>query len=342
MKKAGSGRKAVRHFRRSSVIRSWVRKDPGYRFVFAPRSQAVAALPTLRARLHARVRRLLVQGREQVAHRPWQAVAATLVVGVMAGLGAMAAWQHAEMKAQTAGTEQIRHDAQRELNAMSARLAELQAQAIRLNAVGQRLVDASGLQGGEFNFSAPVGQGGGGPASDISPMQMKSGLDAVQAQFDNAGGQLAVLDSLLASRTAKGSLERAIAPTEHSYVTSTFGARADPFGGGEQFHKGIDFAARVGDPVYAVADGVVSFVGQRTGYGNVIEVDHGNGYVTRYAHNSQLLKQVGDLVRAGTEIAKAGSTGRSTGAHVHLEVWKDGAYVNPAPFLAGRTSVKRG
>ncbi|MBS0226311.1 MAG: M23 family metallopeptidase [Proteobacteria bacterium] len=277
-----------------------------------------------------------------MARTPYRALAAALVVGLVGGLAAMAAFDHAELAAQTAGTELIRRDSQRELNAMSARLAELQAQATRLNAVGQRLVDASGLQGGEFNFSAPIGQGGGGPASDITPAQMRSGLDAVQAQFDSAGGQLTVLDTLLASRTAKGSLDRAIAPTANSYVTSTFGARADPFGAGEQFHKGIDFAARVGDPVYAVADGVVSFVGQRTGYGNVIEVDHGNGYVTRYAHNSQLLKQVGDLVRAGTEIAKAGSTGRSTGAHVHLEVWKNGAYVNPAPFLAGRSSVKRG
>ncbi|WP_338064159.1 M23 family metallopeptidase [Solilutibacter silvestris] len=310
--------------------------------MFHPRMHAVSAQPGLRARLHAATQRLLARGGQRLSRSPYRTLAAALMVGLMTGLGAMAAFQHAEVVAQTAGTEQIRHDAQRELNAMSARLAELQAQATRLNAVGQRLVDASGLQGGEFNFSAPVGQGGGGPASDISPAQMRSGLDAVQGQFDSAGSQLKVLDSLLASRTAKGSLEHAIAPTAHSYVTSTFGERADPFGAGAQFHKGIDFAAQVGDPVYAVADGVVSFVGQRTGYGNVVEVDHGNGYVTRYAHNSRLLMKVGDLVRAGTEIAKAGSTGRSTGAHVHLEVWKDGAYVNPAPFLAGRSSVKRG
>lgn len=342
MKKTGSGYKAVRHFKRPRVSRSWVRKDPGYRFVFHPRFHVEAPVSSLGSRLRATAQRLLARGGQRLARAPYRALAAALVVGLMGGLAAMSAFDHAELAAQTAGTEQIRRDSQRELNAMSARLAELQAQATRLNAVGQRLVDASGLQGGEFNFSAPIGQGGGGPASDITPAQMRSGLDGVQAQFDSAGGQLTVLDTLLASRTAKGSLERAIAPTAHSYVTSTFGARADPFGAGEQFHKGIDFAAQVGDPVYAVADGVVSFVGQRTGYGNVIEVDHGNGYVTRYAHNSQLLKQVGDLVRAGTEIAKAGSTGRSTGAHVHLEVWKDGAYVNPAPFLAGRSSVKRG
>ena len=342
MKKTGSGYKAVRHFKRASVSRSWVRKDPGYRFVFHPHLHAEAPVSSLGSRLRATVQHLLARGSQQFARTPYRALAATLVLGLMGGLGAMAAFDHAEVAAQTAGTEQIRRESQRELNAMSARLAELQAQATRLNAVGQRLVDDSGLQGGEFDFTAPIGQGGGGPATDITPTQMRSGLDGVQAQFDNAGSQLTVLDTLLASRTAKGSLDRAIAPITHSYVTSTFGARADPFGAGEQFHKGIDFKANTGDPVMAVADGVVSFAGQRTGYGNVIEVDHGNGYVTRYAHNSQLLKQVGDLVRAGTEIAKAGSTGRSTGAHVHLEVWKNGAYVNPAPFLAGRTSVKRG
>ncbi|HEY0136531.1 MAG TPA: M23 family metallopeptidase, partial [Nannocystis sp.] len=106
-----------------------------------------------------------------------------------------------------------------------------------------------------------------------------------------------------------------------------------PLLGGEQFHKGIDFSANTGDPVLAVADGVVSFVGERSGYGNVVEIDHGNGYVTRYAHNSRLGRRVGELVRTGDEIAKAGSTGRSTGAHVHLELWQDGRVVNPRPFL---------
>src|SRR5690606_1098589 len=96
---------------------------------------------------------------------------------------------------------------------------------------------------------------------------------------------------------------------------------------------GIDFDARTGDPVLAVGDGVVSFSGVRSGYGNVVEVDHGNGFVTRYAHNSRNIVKVGDLVRVGQEIAKAGSTGRSTGAHVHLEVWENGRLHNPRRFM---------
>jgi murein DD-endopeptidase MepM/ murein hydrolase activator NlpD len=130
-------------------------------------------------------------------------------------------------------------------------------------------------------------------------------------------------------------------PIADSYITSGFGGRADPFGGGAAFHKGIDFHASMGDPVLAVAEGVVSYAGVRSGYGNVVEIDHGNGYVTRYAHNSRLLVQVGDLVRGGQQIAKAGSTGRSTGAHVHFEVWADGRVVNPSKFL-GRAAVTRG
>jgi murein DD-endopeptidase MepM/ murein hydrolase activator NlpD len=132
------------------------------------------------------------------------------------------------------------------------------------------------------------------------------------------------------------------APVRRSYITSSFGHRADPFGRGRQFHKGIDFNAKVGDPVMAVADGVVSFAGTRSGYGHTVEVDHGNGYVTRYAHNSRLTVKVGDLVRAGQEVAKAGSSGRSTGAHVHFEVWENGRVVNPRKFLASsRAPVAR-
>src|SRR5690606_541760 len=122
-------------------------------------------------------------------------------------------------------------------------------------------------------------------------------------------------------------------PVAGGYVTSGFGGRADPLGGGRQFHKGIDFDARTGDPVLAVGDGVVSFSGVRSGYGNVVEVDHGNGLVSRSANNPRSIVKVGALVRVGQEIAKAGSTGRSTGAHVHLEVWENGRLHNPRKFL---------
>jgi murein DD-endopeptidase MepM/ murein hydrolase activator NlpD len=117
------------------------------------------------------------------------------------------------------------------------------------------------------------------------------------------------------------------------YITSGFGTRSDPFNGGRAHHMGIDFDANIGDPVSAAAGGVVTYAGVKNGYGNVVEVDHGNGYSTLYGHNSRLLVRAGDVVRAGQQIAKAGSTGRSTGPHVHFEVHVNGVPVNPRPFL---------
>jgi murein DD-endopeptidase MepM/ murein hydrolase activator NlpD len=176
------------------------------------------------------------------------------------------------------------------------------------------------------------------PARDL-----RGGMDQLAAQFKASGAQLSVLESLLFNRKLEEDATPSGMPIAHSYITSGFGGRADPFGGGAAFHKGIDFHANLGDPVLAVADGVVSYAGVRSGYGNVVEIDHGNGYVTRYAHNSRLLVQVGDLVRSGQQVAKAGSTGRSTGAHVHFEVWANGAVVNPSKFLGqAGVATKRG
>ena len=246
-------------------------------------------------------------------------------------LQARADKQHTEL-------EQVRRGAQQEINAMAARLGELQAQANRLNALGERLTRVGQLQDGEFDFNEPVGVGGNDATYDMEPAELKEGVDKLGQQFDASGQQLSVLEALLFNRELDKNAMPSRLPIANSYITSGFGGRADPFGGGHQFHKGIDFEADVGDPVLAVADGVVSYSGVRSGYGNVVEVDHGNGYVTRYAHNSTLERQVGDLVRSGQEIAKAGSSGRSTGAHVHFEVWQDGAVVNPRKFLAVTSS----
>lgn len=282
---------------------------------------------------------------QTISRRPLWAACALLGMGLLAGFGLQFSAQQGELaklrnlQAQQAHqTELTRKNAQRELNALSARLAEMQAQATRLNALGQRLVETSGLEGGEFNFDKPVGTGGGGPAFDIPPAAFNQSLNDTQAQLQNTGAQLEVLQNLLSANLAASRFLPSRSPTNSPIITSGFGLRADPFGAGGQFHKGIDFSANAGDPVFAVADGVVSFAGVRTGYGNVIEVDHGNGYVTRYAHNSALSKQVGDLVRRGQEVAKAGSSGRSTGVHVHLEVWKNGGYINPTPFLQSQRS----
>ena len=286
-----------------------------------------------------------------VAQRPGVAFAAVLATGVLLGTGAgvaigMANAQNTESRlaSQQQELEQVRRQSQQEINALAARLGELQAQANRLNALGERLTEAGQLEDGEFDFHGTPGQGGAGVALDMPMSDLTAGLDEVQQQFDASGRQLSVMESLLFDRQLENNAVPSRSPVRRSYITSGFGYRADPFGRGRALHKGIDFDANVGDPVLAVADGVISFAGSKSGYGHTIEVDHGNGYVTRYAHNSRLTVKAGDLVRAGQQVAKAGSSGRSTGAHVHFEVWEHGNVVNPRKFLAdGRAPVaKRG
>ncbi|MCF5937820.1 M23 family metallopeptidase, partial [Xanthomonas perforans] len=212
----------------------------------------------------------------------------------------------------------------------------------RLNALGERLTEMGKLKDGEFDFDEPVGVGGGDePVSDMPVKDLKETLGQVEQQFSASGQQLNVLASLMFDHQLEQNSVPSRMPIRNTYITSGFGGRADPFDGGSAFHKGVDFHANVGDPVLSVADGVVSYAGVRGGYGNVVEVDHGNGYVTRYAHNSRLVVKVGDLVRAGQQVARAGSSGRSTGAHVHFEVWADGRVVNPRKFLGEATPVGR-
>lgn len=278
------------------------------------------------------------------AGNPAVACVLLLAVGVATGAGlrdGVGFAEQARLSAQAEGQGARIDAAQREVNALAARLGELQAQANRLNALGERLTQAGQLEDGEFDFTRPVPLGGVGPVRDMAPSELRAGMHALSTSFRASGEQLSVLESLLFNRKLDAAALPSRAPVVSGYVTSGFGNRADPFGGGSQFHKGIDFNARTGDSVLAVADGVVSYSGVRSGYGNVVEIDHGNGYVTRYAHNSRLLLQVGELVRAGEEVAKAGSTGRSTGAHVHFEVWENGRVINPRQFL-GQMGVKRG
>nr|WP_246071910.1 M23 family metallopeptidase [Lysobacter aestuarii] len=286
---------------------------------------------------------MLDRGHRLGASRPGLYASVLLVAGLGLGLGAAAvgtASLRAQVADQQAQIEDTRREAQREVNALAARLGELQAEANRLNALGERLTRIGQLQDGEFDFEKPVGVGGAGPVEDISRPELDEGLEQLDAQFDAAGEQLSVLESLLFTRQLDLNAVPSRSPVSRSYITSGFGYRADPFRGGRALHKGLDFDANTGDAVFAVADGVVSYSGVRSGYGKVVEVDHGNGYVTRYAHNSRLTRKVGELVRAGQEIAKAGSTGRSTGAHVHFEVWENGRVVNPRNFLNQQSPLK--
>jgi murein DD-endopeptidase MepM/ murein hydrolase activator NlpD len=238
----------------------------------------------------------------------------------------------ARLTAQDAELKAAREDAQREINAIAARVGELQAQANRLNALGSRLTRDGKLSDGEFDFEKTPGMGGAEAVTDVKQKDLLGDLDALQVQFDQSGRQLSVLESMLFNRELELSSTPSRLPAK-GYITSGFGTRSDPFNGGRAHHLGIDFDANTGDPVSAAAGGVVTYSGVKSGYGNVVQVDHGNGYTTLYGHNSRLLVRVGDVVRAGQTIAKAGSTGRSTGPHVHFEVHVEGRPVNPKPFL---------
>lgn len=271
------------------------------------------------------------------------AAVALAILGLSFGAGFAARGANGAAKSEIAqlrselGTQRLalkdaRENAQIEINAIAARVGELQAQANRLNALGERLTRSGKLNDGEFDFERTPGMGGNETASDAPAGDLLKDLNELQAQFDASGRQLSVLESMLYNQQ----LERQSVPSQrpsNGYITSGFGARSDPFSGGRAHHMGIDFDANTGDPVRSAAGGVVSYAGIKTGYGNVVEIDHGNGYSTLYGHNSRLLVRVGDLVRSGQEIAKAGSTGRSTGPHVHFEVHQNGRPVNPRPFL---------
>jgi murein DD-endopeptidase MepM/ murein hydrolase activator NlpD len=237
-----------------------------------------------------------------------------------------------QLQAQRAELKAAREDAQREINAVAARVGELQAQANRLNALGERLTRDGKLSDGEFDFEHQPGMGGAESTEDMPAGDLLKSLDDLQQKFDRSSQQLGVLESMLYDQQ----LQLAAIPNgrpSQGYITSGFGTRSDPFTGGRAHHLGIDFSARTGDPVLAADGGVVSFAGIKSGYGNVVEVDHGNGYSTLYGHNSRLIVRVGDIVRAGQQLARAGSTGRSTGPHVRFEVHVNGRPANPRRFL---------
>lgn len=229
---------------------------------------------------------------------------------------------------------QAREEAQVEINALAARLAEIQAHSNRLNALGERLTRIGKLEDGEFDFDTLPPLGGADEHGEAVPMTDLTGrLNGVAAELKHSGNQLELLEALMLDRDVDLNLMPSGLPTTGGYASSGFGRRLHPISGLAQHHAGMDFAGPRGTPILSVADGVVIFSGRDGGYGNKIQVDHGNGYVTLYAHNHRNLVQVGDRVRAGDKIAEMGRTGSATGDHVHFEVWRNGVAVNPRQYL---------
>lgn len=219
--------------------------------------------------------------------------------------------------------------------AFALRLGSLNAHVIRLNALGGQLAKMAKLDDGEFDFSAPPGVGGPDePAADTSiSVPLTDELEALGAQLEQQERQLSLLSALLVDRKLSAAVQPRGRPVRSGYISSHFGRRIDPFTGQPRYHRGIDFAARTGVEIVAVATGVVTWTGYRAGYGRMVEITHGNGYVTRYAHNAQNLVAVGDPVRQGETIALMGATGRATGSNLHFEVWYHGRPVDPGRFI---------
>lgn len=243
--------------------------------------------------------------------------------------------QQAIQQQQSQLTE-VRAKAEQDLNALAAKLGQLQAHANRLNALGERLTEIGKLNDGEFDFGSAPGLGGPEALDTVSDTQqhdLTDSLEALALQFAAQEQQLDVLEQVLRDRDLEAALMPTGSPVRAGYASSTYGMRIDPFTGRSHFHAGVDYNGPRGTEILAVADGVVRFAGRSAGYGNTVEIDHGNGYVTRYAHNQENLAAEGARVRAGDVIAKMGSSGRSTGSHVHIEVLHNGRAVNPVPFL---------
>ena len=241
---------------------------------------------------------------------------------------------------QRAEARRMQERVQGHLNAMAIRLGELQAQVARLDGLGERLARTAGLKPqdlpGGLSAGAVPGRGGEPsslPARDLTLPEFSGLLQDLAHQLDMRADQFGVLEALLLQDSVKRKFLPSLSPISDGWHSSNFGYRIDPFTGQNAFHEGVDFPAEVGTPILAAASGKVIFAGVHPQYGKMVEIDHGNGLVTRYAHASRLNVSEGDLVLRGQPVATVGTTGRSTGPHLHFEVRLNGVPQNPARFL---------
>jgi murein DD-endopeptidase MepM/ murein hydrolase activator NlpD len=282
---------------------------------------------------------------------PWQiALSLMLLSGLM--LGAAFIFQYALVRFAPEGLSdeirtllsKVQSDEQQKqqfylrssLDAMAVRVGQMQAQLQRLDALGARLTKLTGMKPEEFQFSQPPAQGGPlvtFPEKQMSENGLSQQLDRLSRVVSDRSDKLLALETLLLQNQLSRKLLPSIPPVHTGFYSSNFGWRIDPFTGANAMHEGVDFVADAGTPIYASAGGVVDYAGLHPQYGNMVEIDHGNDIVTRYAHASKLFVKVGQVVRRGEKIAEVGSTGRSTGNHLHFEVRYKGIAQNPVRFL---------
>jgi len=219
------------------------------------------------------------------------------------------------------------------IEALAVRLGELQARLARLDVIGDRLGGMVGIRTQELQ--KPVPGRGGAASPDLAPPSLddlSSAVDRIALGIEKRGDHLSLIESELVLRDTMARLLPGIEPVPDGLPGSRFGWRRDPFTGRRAMHEGIDFNAPIGTPIVAAGAGVVVFAGWHPQYGRQVDIDHGDGIVTRYAHASKLLVKKGDIVRQGQQIARVGSSGRSTGAHLHFEVRVDDQPKDPLAF----------
>jgi murein DD-endopeptidase MepM/ murein hydrolase activator NlpD len=231
---------------------------------------------------------------------------------------------------------EARQSAESELDALAARLGTMQANVIRLNALGQRLVKVAKLDSKEFSFENTPSYGGPSEEDGVASIDFENVMADLDRQLSSREEQLDVLEEVIMNRQLRNESKPRGRPISKGWTSSYYGKRTDPFTGKLAMHKGMDFAGKEGSEIIAVAGGIVTWAGDRYGYGQLVEINHGNGYTTRYGHNAKLLVEVGDSVEKGQAISQMGSTGRSTGPHVHFEVLKNDRQINPAKYVALR------
>ncbi|MGK0298815.1 MAG: murein DD-endopeptidase MepM/ murein hydrolase activator NlpD [Gammaproteobacteria bacterium] len=244
-----------------------------------------------------------------------------------------------EINQQGNALDNLKINTEKSLDAMAGRLSILQGYIMRIDALGSRLASMANLEDMEFGVENPPGLGG--PIQDSGESQLQisellSAFDQMEYLLKDRTEKLTAMESMLINRNLQEQTSPGGKPALGGYLSSLFGYRTDPMSGKKEFHEGLDFAGKLGTPVVAVAAGIVTWSGIRYGYGNMIEVNHGNGYITRYAHNNKNLVSVGEKVERTEVIATMGNTGRSTGTHVHFEVIYNGRHVDPKKYLSAK------
>ncbi len=243
-----------------------------------------------------------------------------------------------ELDLQRSAIATTRQQSEDTLDALSIRIGQMNARIIRLDALGRRLTEMADLEEGEFDFDSAPAIGGPEEApfptgSAVAVPELLAAMQDLDNQLNNREAQLGVLESMLMDQNLSDRVYPQGRPVKSGWMSSYFGRRTDPFTGKPANHRGVDFAGKSGAEVVAVADGVVTWSSPRYGFGKLVEINHGNGYATRYAHNSENLVSIGEEVRKGQTVALMGETGRATGPNLHFEVLRNGKRVNPVTFI---------